>query len=566
MEWFCADFETSNSPINIEKNYSRVWLWDIFDHEKRFHYNGYDIETFFDELFGMKSCIIYFHNLKFDGAFIIDYLLKNGFKIDNSKKNMTISTLITDRLVWYTFTVYYCGRQYKFRDSLKKITTSLEQAAEDFGLDIRKGSIDYQKHRDFGYIPTEEEIDYIHIDTEIMADILQYYYDNDMTKMTNASDAITAYKSIINEKGFRNLFPVLIKPIDDFIRRSYKGGYCYVNPKFKNIDLQNIYCYDVKSMYPSVMVESDLPYGVPIHYEGKYEYDESMPLYIQRIQVCCDLKDGRIPTIQTKSFMSIKLNYLKSTEGRMLDLYLTSVDLERFLEDYDIWDIKYIEGFKFYSSRGLFEEYIMKYFTLKESSKGAKKQLYKIFLNSLYGKFAMMTERRQAIPTIVNGQLKFERTPYEEEDAIYTAVASFITANARKKLHTAIYKNLDVFVYCDTDSIHLLAPARDIDEGKTLGKWAIEHGKKEDGKVVTYVNKGRYLGQKCYILCEEKDGNELEIKKVAGAPQKVKEQINWDNFHINFQSDKNMYPKYRVKRVDGGVVLVPTEFTIKDRG
>ena len=90
---------------------------------------------------------------------------------------MTISTLITDRLIWYTFKVYYCGRIYTFRDSMKKIIGSLEKAAKDFDLPIRKGSINYTASRPEGYIPTPEEIDYIHIDTEIMGDILTYYYD-----------------------------------------------------------------------------------------------------------------------------------------------------------------------------------------------------------------------------------------------------------------------------------------------------------------------------------------------------------------------------------------------------
>lgn len=563
MKWIAADFETSNSKENIQKEYSRVWLWDIFFPDTRVHINGYDIDSFFDYLFQQKSTILYFHNLKFDGSFIIDFLLSYGFEINNTHESGTISTLITDRLIWYTFTVYYKGKRYIFRDSAKKIIGSLEQAAIDFDLPIRKGEIDYDKHRDEGYIPTDEEISYVHNDTEILADILQYYYDNGMTQLTNASDAMKAYKGIITEKGYNNFFPVLPKKVDDFIRKSYKGGYCYLNPEHFNEDLTEVYCYDVKSMYPSVMFEKQLPFGIPLYYKGIYEMDDEYPLFIQHVSVSCKLKERRIPTIQTKTFLSIKLNYLKDTNEQMIDLYLTHLDLAHLLEDYEIHDIQFIDGYKFKSTDTLFKDYISYYFEQKENSKGAKKQLYKIFLNSLYGKFAMMTERRQAVPTLLEERLKFNRTETEECDAMYTAVASYITSWARDKLIRGIYANYDNFVYCDTDSMHLLKPVQGVDVGKKLGQWNLEHGAYIDNVAHTDINKARYLGQKCYLLAEEKEGNNLLIKKIAGAPPRVKEEIDFSNFRINFSSDASQYPKYRQKNVKGGVILIPTSFTIK---
>lgn len=568
MKWIVGDFETSNSDINIGNSYTRVWLWDIYDHEEKHHYNGTDIETFFQKLFTYKSIIIYFHNLKFDGSFIINYLLENGFTISKSKENMTISTLITDRLIWYTFTVYFNGRKYVFRDSLKKIIGTIANAAKSFNLPILKGEIDYKKHRDYGYMPTDEELNYIHNDTEIMSDILEYYYANGMTSLTNATDAMKAYKSIIGERAYNNLFPILDKETDDFIRASYKGGFCYLNPKFAKKDLNKVYTYDVKSMYPSVMAYADLPFGIPKRYEGEYEYDDLYPLYIQEVFVDCELKEGHIPSIQTKSFMSIKLNYLKSTDGLTIKLILTSLDLYNLLEDYNIKHIEFNGGYKFLSSRELFKNYVFYYYDKKETSSGALKQLYKIFLNSLYGKFAMMTERAQAYPELVDGVTKYEKTGIEEVDPVYTAVATFITAAARFKLLTAIRKNIDNFIYCDTDSIHLTNPIKRVSDyslGTKLGDFNLENGEYIDGKEKTYINKARYLGQKCYILGKEEDGESFTLKKIAGAPEKVKEQINWENFQIGFVSDEFKYPKFRMKNVKGGTLLIPTSFSIKEK-
>ena len=565
VRWLCADFECSNSKINIEKEYTRVWLWDIYDHEIRKHVQGTDIETFFLTLFDYSSCVIYFHNLKYDGAFIVNYLLKNGFSISDSEENFTISTLITDRLIWYTFTVHVNGKRFQFRDSMKKITGSLEKAAKDFELDIKKGVINYNKHRDKGYEPSEKEKEYIKIDTEIMSNILEYYYENGMTGMTNASDAMKAYKRIVTDTGYKRYFPVIEKELDDFIRRSYKGGFCYLNPKYKDKFLTNIYTYDVKSMYPSVMRDCMLPYGRPVAYVGEYEYDETMPLYIQEIKVDCKLKPNKIPSIQTKSFMSLKLKYLEDTNGKMMSLVLTNLDLERLLDDYEIFEIVYVKGLKFAQTNILFREYVDYYYQKKEESKGAKRQLYKIFLNSLYGKFAMMTERSQAIPKINNLKNEFDRTEKQEHEAIYTAVASFITANARKKLLDGIYANLDNFIYCDTDSIHLIGEAKNLTIGKNLGNFDIENGCIKNGKHISYITLGKYLGQKCYMLAAKRGQNYYELKKIAGAPDAVKRQIGFHNFKINFTSDPSHFPKFRMKNVDGGVLLIPTEFTIKEK-
>lgn len=564
QKWWCCDFETSNSQRDIEENNTRVWLWDIYDPINKRHLIGRKIKDFCQEIFKLNSGIFYFHNLKFDGSFLLNYLVQNGFKINDSGENGTISTLITDRLIWYQFVVYVNGKKYKFRDSAKKIIGSLEKAAEDFELPIRKGKIDYALYRDDKYIPTNDEIEYIKIDTEIMGEILKIYYENGMNSLTNATDAMKSFKSIIGEHKYARYFPVIPKSWDDFIRRSYKGGYCYLNPKYKEIDLDKVYCYDVKSMYPSRMVEEELPWGVPEYFEEKYKYDENYPLFIQRILVDCKLKDSHFPTIQSKSFLSVKLNYMKSTEGKLMELTLTSLDLQLLEEHYEIYELHYVDGFKFHSMKGLFEKYIMYYFNKKEASKGAVKQLYKIFLNSLYGKFAMQCERSQAELEVVDGINHFNKLTPELVNPMYTAVASFITAAARFKLINSIWKNKDKFVYCDTDSMHLLEPAVGVKKGKCLGDWAIEHGKEiyKDGEIVetiTDISRARYIGQKCYIL-QDKDGI---IKKIAGAPDAVKMGINFDNFYTYFTSDANLYPKYRVKNVKNGVLLIPTSFTIK---
>ena len=105
------------------------------------------------------------------------------------------------------------------------------------------------------------------------------------------------------------------------------------------------------------------------------------------------------------------------------------------------------------------------------------------------------------------------KTEKEIVDATYTAVACFITSYARNKLLEGIYKNIKQFVYCDTDSMHLLSPAVGVEEGNKLGQFAIEHGHYENKIAVTDIKIGKYLGQKCYVLAEKRNNNIIHIKK-----------------------------------------------------
>lgn len=81
-----ADFETT---VGERTN---VWLWGgctLFDHE--FEY-GYTIEGFISYAHDQDS-IIYFHNLKFDGIFLLDWYLKNGYTVDFEKGKQRDKTI-----------------------------------------------------------------------------------------------------------------------------------------------------------------------------------------------------------------------------------------------------------------------------------------------------------------------------------------------------------------------------------------------------------------------------------------------------------------------------------------
>ena len=88
---YSADFETA-TWLDDE---SYVWAWALCNIENVEDIKiGNNIESFFEEI-EKENCNLWFHNLKFDGEFIIHYLLKNGFTRIEDKKDRKDKTFLT---------------------------------------------------------------------------------------------------------------------------------------------------------------------------------------------------------------------------------------------------------------------------------------------------------------------------------------------------------------------------------------------------------------------------------------------------------------------------------------
>lgn len=556
---YVGDFETTTTPEDV-----RVWascLVDIDTSETAFI--GNDIESFFDFLKD-KNTVVYFHNLKFDGEFILSYLLKNKYKHSDSKKPKTFETLITDTGLFYSITVYFekKNKQYKkvvFYDSYKKLPFKVSVISKAFELEDEKLEIDYQAYRPRGHVLTEQERQYIVNDCRIVAQALKIQLSKGLTKMTNASDALNGYKEIISKSNFERWFPVLPLHIDSDIRRCYKGGFTYLNPKYKDRRIKGGVTFDVNSLYPSVMYNCLLPWGYPIFFEGQYVPDEKYPLYITHLKCRFRVKKDHIPTIQIKnSFRYIQTEYLTTSETDLddetVELYLTNVDYELFIDHYDIYDVEYINGWKFKGVHGLFKDYIDYWGHIKETSTGALRQLAKLMLNSLYGKFATNPKTRKKIPLLDgDGVVRYTLDKPETKDPVYTVMGCFITAYARDKTIRSAQSVYDRFIYADTDSLHLegteIPDILDIHPTR-LGAW------KHEGTFCDSL----FIRAKTYMESYEKeDGSVKTVVTCAGMPDNVKESVTYENFHSGSSFSGKLLPK----RYEGGIVLTDTLFTIK---
>ena len=582
MRKFTADFET-----NVDENDCRVWAYAIceVDDPSNFVY-GNNIDDFINWCANKKeNYLIWFHNLKYDGEYIISYLLHNGYECIKDKKDRhdkSFTCLISDMGQWYSIEIFFDTKNKKhinkvtIYDSLKILNFSVEQIAKDFNLPIQKLTIDYKEKREIGHVLTEQEINYIRNDVEIMARALAIMFQEDLTKMTIGSDALSNYKKI--NKNFNKYFPTLPFEIDKDIRRSYKGGFTYLNDIYKGAETGAGIVFDKNSMYPAKMMYEKMPFGDPIFFDGKYEEDMLYPLYVQTLSCIFELKDGMLPTIQIKNNLSFIPNeYVKSSDGDIVTLTLTNIDLEMFLEHYNVYELEYHSGWKFRAIKGLFTEYI-DYWTdkkiqAKKDNNGAMYRISKLMLNSLYGKYGLNPIVRSKFPYLDDdGVVKYGMYESEIRDSIYLPIATFITSYARRDIIESSQKirdysmkkyGKDLYVYSDTDSIHcLLDEEKDIDELKQILE--IDDYKLGAWKLESKFKKGKYLRQKCYI---ELDYNEKLNVTVAGLPKKIGDLITFDNFKVGFTTENidtnDDRKKLTYKHVKGGVLLVETDFTIK---
>ena len=300
---------------------------------------------------------------------------------------------------------------------------------------------------------------------------------------------------------------------------------------------------------------------------GKYKNDKIYPLYIQMITCSFELKKDMIPTIQIKNNkMFFRANeYLESSENEIVTLILTNVDLEMFLKHYNVYELKYHCGWKFKGMQGLFEDYINKWITRKNeatiSGNKGQRTMSKLMLNSLYGKFATSLECQSKIPYLGDDEIiHYKLSEKEEKDGIYLPIGSFITAYARRKTietsqaiktYSLEKYGKDMYIYSDTDSIHTLLSIEELKkfcdiDAVRLGAWKHE----------AEFSKARFVRQKCYL--EEIEGK-MNIT-CAGMPKTCYSQVEWSKFKTGFTAGG----KLTFKHVKGGVILVETDFTIKE--
>lgn len=641
---FMCDFETT-----VYEGQTSTEVWASASVE--FYTENVNIFHSIDEqfqYFKTLNCdiVAYYHNLKFDGNFWLSYLLTKlkyeqaihylndeqtqaEFIAIKDMKNKTFRYTISDTGQWYTLTIKVNNHIIELRDSLKLLPFSVKQIGKSFKTKHQKLDMEYIGYRYAGCNITDEEKQYIANDVLIVKEALEQLFNDGHDKLTIGSCCMEEYKKTTGAYDYKDLFPpldevALDKNIfgssnaDEYIRHSYRGGWCYLVKGKENKVRHNGTTGDVNSLYPSMMHSQSgnyFPIGKPYFWSGNIIPNEAIgenKYYFIRIKTRFYIKENKLPFIQIKGNHLYKgteslttsdiLNkdgtynrYYKDKNSNIHDsaviMTVTMTDYKLMLKHYELVDFEILDGCWFYSMKGIFDNYINHYAEIKMNSKGAKRTEAKLFLNNLYGKLASSSNSSFKVAYVKDDEsIGFYIVPANNKKVGHIATGSAITSYARNFTITAAQKNyygVDKagFIYADTDSIHCDLPADKI-KGITVDPvkfccWKLE----SSWDTAIFTRQKTYIEHITHndLIPVDEPYNDI---KCAGMPQKckdlfnksmqgyeVKESDNYTQSELKFLATKRDYSDFKVglcvpgkllpKRIKGGVLLVDTTYEMR---
>lgn len=641
---FMCDFETT-----VYEGQTSTEVWASASVE--FYTENVNIFHSIDEqfqYFKALNCdiVAYYHNLKFDGNFWLSYLLTKlkyeqaihylndeqtqaEFIAIKDMKNKTFRYTISDMGQWYTLTIKVNNHIIELRDSLKLLPFSVKQIGKSFKTKHQKLDMEYIGYRYAGCNITDEEKQYIANDVLVVKEALEQLFNDGHDKLTIGSCCMEEYKKTTGAYDYKDLFPpldevALDKNIfgssnaDEYIRHSYRGGWCYLVKGKENKVRHNGTTGDVNSLYPSMMHSQSgnyFPIGKPYFWSGNIIPNEAIgenKYYFIRIKTRFYIKENKLPFIQIKGNHLYKgteslttsdiLNkdgtynrYYKDKNSNIHDsaviMTVTMTDYKLMLKHYELVDFEILDGCWFYSMKGIFDNYINHYAEIKMNSKGAKRTEAKLFLNNLYGKLASSSNSSFKVAYVKDDEsIGFYIVPANNKKVGHIATGSAITSYARNFTITAAQKNyygVDKagFIYADTDSIHCDLPADKI-KGITVDPvkfccWKLE----SSWDTAIFTRQKTYIEHITHndLIPVDEPYNDI---KCAGMPQKckdlfnksmqgyeVKESDNYTQSELKFLATKRDYSDFKVglcvpgkllpKRIKGGVLLVDTTYEMR---
>lgn len=650
VKYLVGDFETT--VYEGQKN-TEVWASAIVEMFTEDVSIFHSIDETWEYLSGLKSnLIVYFHNLKFDGNFWISFFLNKlhlkqaytgdgvnscEWKHDKEMYNSTFKYTISELGQWYSIKVKINNKVIEFRDSLKLLPFSVKEIGKAFQTKHQKLDMEYTGFRYAGCEIKPEEKKYIANDVLVVKEALEIVFQEGHNRLTIGSCCLAEYKQIVGEDDWKRRFPdvsqteldseIYGKPtVDAYIRKSYRGGWCYLVKGKENKIYTNGTTADVNSLYPSMMHSMSgnrYPVGKPMFWSGNFIPDRAQQknmYFFIRIKTKFYLRSGKLPFIQIKGNMLYKgteslqtSDVFDKATGKYYDKYidiggntcdtrveltLTMTDYFLILEHYELVDFEILDGCYFYSEIGIFDEYIDKYAKIKMTSKGARRTLAKLFLNNLYGKMASSTDSSFKLAYVKDdNSIGFINITAKDKEAGYIPVGSAITSYARNftiRAAQANYYGVEEhgFIYADTDSIHCDLPPEQITGIKVhetdFCAWKLE----------SCWDRAIFARQKTYIEhVTHEDLQKIEEPynniKCAGMPQRCKDLFElsmsgkavYDEYKENtpvnrflfnqvthepivrtfddFKTGLNVPCKLIPKRIDGGVLLVESTYQMR---
>nr|BAD66818.1 orf774 [Beta vulgaris subsp. vulgaris]CBJ20683.1 hypothetical protein [Beta vulgaris subsp. maritima] len=486
---------------------------------------------------------VYFHNFsRFDGILILRHLVLHNDEYE-------IRPLMRNGRL-YEVVVYFKKRMlFRFRDSLNLLPGSLDYLSSNLCPELgNKGSFDHssmnlenvKKKRDV-------VIEYMKQDIRLLGGVMQkaqdiYWnlFEVDLVDwITVASQALGIFRmNFFNDMDFHIHIPN--RNEDTFIRRGYYGGHAdaYI-PKGTNL-----YYYDVNSLYPFIMKEYPMPSGKPVWASNLGGMDlDSLYGFIEAYVEC--------PESIVRPFLpyhKVKDPTLLFPTGEWIGVYYTEELKYAKSLGYTVIPIK---GYLFQKRESPFKDYVGSLFErrlqAKEDGNEAMSLLYKLVMNSLYGRFGI---HPKSTKTDIGGIKEYQYRMRQESwlDGDYLGNDKYVLSyhtnmdntidrwdppkNSAIQLAAAITACARIYMYkytsredCYyTDSVVLGNPLpEEVVSSSIIGKFKLE----------AIIKKGFFLAPKSYYYSSKEKGDVIKYKGAA------KEHVDAKWFETQYKHPEN---------------------------
>jgi hypothetical protein len=625
-QMYVADFETCDTDelfkVDVktgEEIYNqKVWLAGFKNLETMKSTYFYDLDSFMSAILSRgsnKNTEYAFHNIKFDGSYVIPYLLNNSYTLSFTQPQAgEFAVLVDDRNAWYSITIQVNSRRrVTLWDSAKLFPTALEYLHDIYATPTKKIHEDdefYTRKRPEGYVPDEREMMYFENDLQVPAETINAHigYYGLQFKKTQAGQAFYDFEQSF--KAWKWRFPHLSIEEHEVIKPAYWGGIAHAVKKHAGDDKYNIGVDDINSSYPGQIAHQKLPYGKCLFEAGEGQHPDMSKFWVAEAIVKFTLKPDCLPCIPLKAISEGDLveerepdldKWVEDSKG-LCKMTFCSIDYVTIHESYDFtvvrwkWSMhwaqkiqKEMQAFvnKNNDEKVMYSKLVktVKISDPKYAEYLTRRNRAKTTNNAFYGKFGEEIIKLGKSPYLAEDGGVYWKTDREDETKEgkrkFLPVAMAITAWGRRQL--VIMANVlgEYLLYVDTDSVHYLKDGGEqkieqavkdgilVRDPEILGAW------KHEGDFV----RGRYLRAKCYM--EEKhelnkETGEMEVHMeatVAGLPadkhsgmfSKKRSCLNWDNFHIGYTVPVEQANKLRTVPTKTGNKLLPTGFQIKKK-
>lgn len=386
---------------------------------------------------------------------------------------------------------------------------------------------------------------------------------------------------------------------------AYKGGYNFINPAYRSITIrQPMTILDVTSLYPwiystipivdsaeIIRVENSktiLVNGEELTGDDAIRWIANNLTIVRFTEYTAHIKDDYVPIIKSRTERSgskahsevhipetgerFNSNYIRKVTN-MRNVAITGYEVDYLLEAAEKFEWKLGSVILFHKSEvltTLFKNHCRHWITVKDraSAEGNEPLRYiaKLMLNSVYGKLGQYLKNQKKRKFSLNSfNVEGDEEVELGSDTAYTPAASMITAYGRVFMARCIHKvGIDKFVYCDTDSMHILGlytyedlEGLGLPVGGALGTFKIEgythHSKYIQNKTYGYA---LYTHEGKPTTALENVGEEWSWKSVvAGYTEQISESLFHE--HITVINMKSV-------NVVGGVALLETPYSVNE--